>query len=385
MKKHYQISLFLSLFALSTAFAQQAKEILYVGTYSVRDSKGLYVFEFNRLKGTLKLIQTIEDAESPNFIEIHPNGQYLYTVNSGAISANENGGSVTAYTIDPKTGKLSFLNHVSSQGKGPCHVSIDKTGEWVFISNYVEGNFVVFPILQDGSLGAAFDAKKYTGSGPNEERQEQPHIHSATLSANNKFIYVADLGTDNIYTYSIDLKAGKINPATPPATTVAPGAGPRHIAFHPTGKYAYAVEELTSTVAAFNVNTGTGALTMMQDTVRSLPKVFKEFNKAADIHTDPQGKFLYMSNRGHDALAIYSIGKTGKIKLAGFQKTLGKNPRNFLVDPKGKYVLVANQDSDNIVIFKTNPKTGLLTYTRNQAKVPSPVCLKLKTLGAVKK
>lgn len=383
MKKLY--STLVLFFILATAFAQQAKEILYVGTYSVRDSKGIYVFEFNRAKGSLKLIQTIEDVESPSYMEIHPNGQYLYAVNGGSISPDDNGGSVTAYTIDQKTGKLTFLNHVSSQGKGPCHISIDKTGEWVFISNYSESNFVVLPILQDGSLGAAFDAKKYSGTGPNKERQEQPHIHSATLAGSNKFIYVSDLGTDNIYTYSIDLKEGKINPAAPPATTVVPGAGPRHFAFHPSGKFAYSAEELTSTVAAFAVNQTTGALTILQDTVRSLPKTFKEFNKAADIHTDPQGKFLYMSNRGHDALAIYNIGTNGKIKLAGYQKTLGKTPRNFLVDPKGKYVLVANQDSDNIVIFKANAKTGLLTYTKNQAKVPSPVCLKLKTLGAKKK
>lgn len=382
MKKLYS-SFFILFFALTTAFAQ--KEILYVGTYSVRDSKGIYVFEFNRAKGTLKQIQTVEDAESPNYMEIHPNGKYLYAVNSGAINPNENGGSVTAYTIDPKTGKLTFLNHVSSQGKGPCHISIDKTGEWVFVSNYSESNFVVFPILQDGSLGAAFDAKKYTGTGPNKERQEQPHIHSATLSGNNKFIYVSDLGTDNIYTYSIDLKEGKINPAKPASTTVMPGAGPRHFAFHPSGKFAYSAEELTSTVASFSVNATTGALTVLQDTVRSLPKTFKEFNKAADIHTDPKGKFLYMSNRGYDGLAIYSIGANGRIKLTGFQKTMGKTPRNFLVDPKGKYVLVAHQDSDNIVIFKANAKTGALTYTKNQVKVPSPVCLKLKTLGGAKK
>lgn len=361
-------------------FAQSGKEILYVGTFNVRESKGIYVYEFNRAKGSLKLIQTITDQESPSFLDIHPNGKFLYSVNRGAVEGYENSGSATTYTIDRKTGKLTFLNHVSSHGQGPCHISIDKAGEWAFVSNYSEGNFVVLPVLQDGTLGAAMDAKKYTGNSVNRLRQDQPHIHSARLSKDNKYIYVSDLGTDKIYNYTIDLKKGRLNPALQPEVTVAPGAGPRHFTFHPTGKFAYSAEELSSSVCVFSVNPATGALTILQDTVRSLPKGFKDPNTSADIHTDPKGKFLYLSNRGHDALAIYSIGASGKVKLIGHQKTLGKTPRNFMVDPKGKYILVANQDTDSIVVFKVNQKTGLLTPTGKQIKVPSPVCLKLLTL-----
>jgi 6-phosphogluconolactonase len=239
---------------------------------------------------------------------------------------------------------------------------------------------VVLPVLKDGSLGAALDAKKYTGNSKNKTRQEQPHIHSAFVSKDNKYVYVSDLGTDKIYTYSFDLETGKIKPAIQPDVTISLGAGPRHFTMHPSGKYAYSSEELTSTVGVFSVNTITGALTTIQDTVRSLPKGFKQPNTSADIHIDPQGKFLYLSNRGHDALAIYSVSTAGKIKLIGHQSTLGKTPRNFLIDPKGRYVLAANQNSDSIVIFKMNAKTGMLTPVGKPVKVPSPVCLKLLSL-----
>jgi 6-phosphogluconolactonase len=369
------IGFYLLLIVSFPTFAQHEKEILYVGTYSVRDSKGIYVYELNRAKGSLKLIQTINDASSPTWLEIHPNKRFLYAVNRGSVDGNENSGSVSSYAIDQKTGKLTFLNHVSSYGKDPCHIAIDRSGELAFISNYNEGNFVVLPILQDGWLGALTDSKKYSGSGPNKLRQEQPHIHSAKVSADNRYVYVSDLGTDKIYAYAIDHKQGKITALENGETTVAPGSGPRHFTFHPGLNVAYSAEELSSTVGIFNVDVQTGRLTILQDTVRSLPKDFKEVNTSADIHTDPKGKYLYMSNRGHDALAIFSIEPDGKLKLKGHHKTAGKTPRNFLIDKRGKYLWAANQNTDNLVTFTINPKNGLLVYD-GQVKIPSPVCIK---------
>jgi 6-phosphogluconolactonase len=369
-------SLILSLFVLFSfsALAQHEKEILYVGTYSIRDSKGIYVYELNRSKGTTKLIQTIDDLSSPTFLAIHPNQKFLYAVNRGALEGFENSGSVTAYSIDQKSGKLTFVNHVASFGKEPCHISLDKTGRLAFISNYNEGNFVVLSVHEDGSLGAITDSKKYSGTGPNRLRQDQPHIHSAEVSADNRFVYVSDLGTDKIYSYAIDHKAGKITTIEQGDVSVSPGAGPRHFTFHPGLNVAYSAEELTSTVAIFNVNVQTGQLSILQDTVRSLPKDFTVVNTSADIHIHPKGNFLYLSNRGQDALAIYAIGPTGKLTLKGHQKTLGKTPRNFLIDKKGKFLWAANQNTDNIATFTINPKTGALT-PHGMLKVPSPVCI----------
>ncbi len=367
------------LFFSISGLAQQEKEIVYVGTYSVRESKGIYVFEFNRAKGSMKLIQTINDLESPTYLEIHPTKKYLYAVNRGAIDGNEGSGSVTSYTIDQSTGKLTFLNHISSYGKDPCHITLDKAGEFAFISNYNEGNFIVVPVLQDGSLGALTDSKKYYGTGPNKLRQEQPHIHSAEISADNRFVYVSDLGTDKIYTYSIDHREGKITAIEKGETPVSAGAGPRHFTFHPGLNVAYSAEELSSTVGVFSVNPQTGELTLLQDTVKTLPADFKDINTSADIHTDPKGKYLYISNRGHDALAIFSIQADGTLKLKGHHKTAGKTPRNFLIDKRGKYLWAANQNTDNVVLFTINPKTGLLFYA-GQVKVPSPVCVKQLSL-----
>jgi 6-phosphogluconolactonase len=362
---------------LSTGvFGQVRKEIIYAGTYAIRDSKGIYVFELSRANGSLKNIQTINDLESPTYLEIHPSGKYLYAVNRGALVKGESFGSVSAYAIDPKTGKLTFINHVSSYGKDPCHITFDRSGEWAFISNYSEGNFIVLPVFEDGSLGAPSDSKKYSGRSTNRLRQDQPHIHSAEVSPDNRFVYVSDLGTDKIYTYELDTVNGKIIPAFKPEVVVTAGSGPRHFAFDKTGNYAYSAQELSSTVGVFGVDRTNGALQLLRDTIKSLPVGASEVNTSADIHTDPSGKFLYVSNRGFDGLSIYAIQPDGSINLTGHQKTMGKTPRNFLVDKKGKYLWVANQNSDNITIFRINPRTGLLTFTNMQTPIPSPVCLK---------
>lgn len=357
-----------------SVYAQKKKEILYVGTFSVRESKGTYVYQFDPVKGKLTPVQSIVDRESPTFQAVHPSGKYLYTVNRMAVDATHTDiGSVTAYAIDPNSGKLKFINHVSAFGKGPCHISIDKTGTLAFISNYHEGNLVILRILEDGSLGAVTDSKKYSG-------EKQSHIHCAIPSSDNKFLFVTDLGNDKIYTYALDIPNGRITPTSQREVTVAPGAGPRHFIFHPNGKYAYLAEELTSTLATFSYNSVNGSLTLVQDTIRTLPPDFKEKNSSGDICIDPAGKFLYQSNRGYDGLTIFSVGANGKPKLTGYQSSGGKVPRNFVFSLNGGFVLVANQDSDNIVVFRKDPKTGKLSRTKSEVKVPSPVCLRFLRL-----
>ncbi len=370
----------LCLVASFSSRSQPKKEILYVGTFSVRGSQGIYAYSFDRVKRTLKLLQAVPSLESPSYLTVHPSGKFLYSVNRGKAEVSDNGGSVTAYGIDPKTGKLSGLNTRPSYGADPCHISIDKTGQYAFISNYSEGNLVVLPLFDDGLIGSPSDAKKYTGGSIHPTRQESPHIHSAVVSPDNRFLYVQDLGTDKIYIYEFNASNGSLISAKTPEVNVTPGSGPRHFTFHPTGKFAYLSEELTSSVCVFGVNKATGELSVLQDTVRSLPPTFKGSNTSADIQTDTRGKYLYMSNRGMNAISIFSILPAGKINLVAQQATNGKTPRNILVDPKGEFIFVANQDSDTIVVYRINSKTGKLTVVGKPLKVPSPVCMKMLTM-----
>jgi 6-phosphogluconolactonase len=379
------ILFFFSLSVFFSANAQQKrvapkKEILYVGTFSVRGSQGIYAFVFNRAKRTLTPLQTVPSLESPSFVTIHPTGKFLYSVNRGKANVTDQGGSVSAYGIDPKTGRLNGLGHKSSYGEGPCYVAVDQTGKFLFVSHYGDGNLTISSLFSDGSIGNVTDSKKYSGNSVNAERQTSPHIHSSVLSPDNKFLYVMDLGTDKIYIYEFNPENGTLNPANTPEAYVIPGAGPRHFTLHPSGNFAYLAEELTSTVGVFSVDKATGALTILQDTVKSLPKNFNERNTSADIQTDPAGKYLYMSNRGANVISIFSIAADGTIKLIGHQSTGGQVPRNFLIDPKGEFLFAANQDTDTINIFQINPKTGLLKEIGKPISVPSPVCLKLLTL-----
>lgn len=362
---------FVLLVVAFSAQAQATKEIMYVGTYSVRGSKGIYVFEFNRKAGTLQPVQSDLNGKSPSFLALHPSGNYLYSVNEGASRA----GGVSAYTVDKSTGKITFLNNQSSLGSGPCYISVDQSGRMAFVANYGSGNAAVLPIEADGKLGMATDSVRGTGSGPDASRQEKPHYHSATVSPDNRFVYVADLGTDKLNILSIDTKTATVKPAAMPYVSVKPGSGPRHMAFHPNGKYAYLVEEMISSVAIFSRDAKTGALTLIEDNVKTLPADFTGQNTSADIHIDPSGRFLYQSNRGANTLAIFAIGKDGRLTKLDDQPTGGKNPRNFLIEPKGEFMFVANQDSDNITIFKRDKKTGKLTSIGQPISVPAPVCV----------
>lgn len=358
-----------------TLRGQSNKVIMYVGTYSVRGSEGVYVFSFDRKAGTLTPVQAVTNRQSPSFLAVHPSGRFLYAVNEAAQNGPAKAGSVSAYSVDRATGKLAFLNEQSSEGGAPCHISIDRTGKTAFVSNYMGGNLAVLPIGPDGRLGVASDTVQDKGAGPNKKRQEGPHVHSATLAPDDRFLYVADLGTDKLQILATNLRTNTVKPATKPSVAVKAGSGPRHFAIHPNGRFAYLVEELTSSVAVFSRNPETGALTLLQDGVGTLPAGFADPNTSADIHIDPAGRFLYQSNRGANTLAIFAIEADGKLTKVGDEPTQGKTPRNFFIDPKSDFVLVANQDTDNITIFRRDAKTGKLTYTGRSVKVPAPVCV----------
>jgi 6-phosphogluconolactonase len=345
---------------------------LIVGTYTGGKSEGIYVYKFNSEDGSYKEVSHVKTS-NPSYVAVSPDEKYVYAVHENASSGM--GGEISAFSFDKEKGTLTLLNQQPTQGDHPCYVEVDQTGKWVFAGNYSSGSLSVLPVNADGSLDTATMHITHEGSGPNKDRQEKPHVHCTKISPDNKWLYVPDLGTDKVMIYAFDKINGKLTPGRQPFAKSQPGAGPRHITFHPNGKYAYLIEELTGHVVVYQYQNG--RLKFVQRT-SSLPRGQKGYAGSADIHVSPDGKFLYATNRGDfNNLAIFKLdNENGKVSISGFQSTLGKTPRNFNFDPSGNYLLAANQDSDEIVIFQRNKSTGLLTDTKQRIEVGKPVCLK---------
>jgi 6-phosphogluconolactonase len=342
---------------------------LLAGTYTSGKSEGIYVYKFNTTTGESKLISTAKTS-NPSFLTVSPDQKYVYAVNENSP------GSVTSFSFDKMTGKLEKLNQQPSNGMHPCYITIDQSGKWVITGNYTSGTISVNSVRPDGSLVASNDSIKHFGKGVNTARQEGPHVHSTILSKDNKYLYTPDLGIDKVMIYRFDNKSGKLTEAEMPFVKTEPGAGPRHFEIHPNGKFAYLMKELTGSVSVYQVLEN-GGLNFLQ-TISALPRDFSGIIGSADIHVSPDGKFLYCSNRGEsNTIGILKIdAKTGLLTWAGHQSTFGKAPRNFNFDPSGNFLLVANQNSDEIVIFRRNKETGLLTDTGKRINIPNPVCLK---------
>lgn len=349
----------------------QKKHYLLAGTYTKGKSTGIYVYDFNAKDGSLKAVDSIGTPD-PSYLAVSPNQKFVYAVSE--VGGN-NKGKVRAFAFDSKTGHLNLLNEQPSLGDHPCYVTVDKTGKWLAVGNYTGGSFAILPIKKDGSLGGAVSSAKHSGSSINKQRQQAPHVHAVVFSQDNKFLFVPDLGIDKVMIYSFDDKTGKATPAENTAAKVEDGSGPRHFDFHPNKKWAYVVEELSGSVTAFEYNKG--GLKAIQ-TARTVPGNYNQSFTGADIHVSPDGRFLYSSNRdSSNTIAIFLIDQaTGKLNLVANQSTLGNTPRNFNFDPSGKFLLVANQNSDNIVVFKRDRKTGLLTDTGHRATLGNPVCIK---------
>jgi 6-phosphogluconolactonase len=349
------------------------KYIAYVGTYTGPHSKGIYAFRFDASTGELTPLGLMAESTNPSFLAADPTGRFLYAANEISNYEGQKSGGVSALAIDRKTGKLAFLNEVPSGGAGPCYVTLDKTGHYVLVANYDGGSVAVFPAARDGRLGAASAFVQHTGHGVNPQRQEGPHAHAIELSPDNRFAIAADLGLDELLVYHFDPLRGTLSPNNPPFAKVEPGAGPRHLAFHPNGKFLYVINEMQSSVTAFSYDGG--ALRNL-GTVSTLPKEFKGNNDSAEIVVHPTGRFLYGSNRGHDSIAVFTIDPAaGTLTTVEYASTGGKTPRNFAIDPTGSYLLAANQDSNSLVAFRIDTKTGRLTTTGQTLEFPSPVCI----------
>lgn len=352
-----------------------AKLLVYVGTYTQGPSKGIYLTRLDLDRGTLEPATVAAEVANPSFLAVAPQGKFLYAVGELNELGGKRGGAISAFAIDPATATLTLLNQQSTDGAGTCHLAIDRNGKHVVVANYTGGSVSCLPIEADGRLGKVVCLVQHKGSSVNSRRQEGAHAHGVYLDAANRFLFVPDLGLDKVMIYRFDDNDGMLIANDPAFLATAAGAGPRHFAFHPNGRYAYVINELNSTLVAMSYDAERGVLRPLQ-TVSTLPARFHGVNTCAEVQVHPSGKFVYGSNRGHDSIAIFAIdAKTGKLRFVGHEPTRGKEPRNFAIDPSGRYLLTANQSSDNVVVFRIDAGTGRLRATGSTAHVSMPVCV----------
>ena len=349
--------------------------LVFIGTYTGAKSEGIYVAHFNAATGRLGAPELAAKTINPSFLALHPNRRFLYAVGEGGGTGVNRRGAVSAFSIDEAGGKLTFLNEQSSGGGGPCHLSVDQTGKWLLTANYGSGSVAVLPIEADGRLGAPSATVQHQGSSVDPQRQTGPHAHFITTAPDNRVVLACDLGLDKVLLYRLDAEKGSLSPNDPPWATVKPGAGPRHIAFHPNGRLLFVINEMGGSFNLFAYDPKHGALQGLQ-ALSTLPEGFTANNTAAEVRVHPSGKFVYASNRGHNSIAVFSVDVSkGKMALVEIQPTRGKTPRCFTLDPSGRWLLAENQDSDNIVVFRVDENTGRLTPTGDEVKAGSPVCL----------
>jgi 6-phosphogluconolactonase len=344
----------------------QTKYFVYVGTYS----NSIYAYRFDAKTEKLDPMGTVGEVVNPSFLAADRDYRFLYAVSE--VEGDVNGG-VAAFSIDRKKGSLKFLNSASSAGVAPCHLVVDKTTKMLIVANYGTGGVSAFPIEHDGRLGAMSSLIEAHGSSVNHERQAGPHAHEVVISADNRFVYVPDLGLDQIRIYPLDPSQAKLAANNHSFAKVDPGSGPRHMAFGPSGKFAYALSELKSVITIFSHDPSTGNLKSIQS-VSTLPSGYSGENAPAEIEVDKAGQFVYASNRGHDSIAVFAIDEaSGTLRQIQIVPSQGQEPRGMQIDPTGQFLFVGNHKSNRCVVFRIDPKTGQLTSAGKPIEVPTPV------------
>lgn len=366
------------LLAVLLAPAAQAladEYLVYVGTYTGRGSEGIYAFRFNPSTGETRPVGLAAATDNPSYLAADPKGRFLYAVNELDKFRGGRTGAVSVFAIDRASGRLELLQQAPSLGAAPAHLSLDRSARNLMVANYNGGNYAVFPVGADGRLGPRSAFVQDAGSSVDPERQTGPHAHFIQAAVDNRFVLAADLGTDKLRVFRFDAGAGSLTPGRPDSVDADPGAGPRHAAFAPSGKFVYVVNELSSTVAAYAFEPGPGTLRRIQ-TLPALPADFTGRNKAAGIAVDAKGRFLYVSNRGHDSLAVFGIDPdSGTLTFVERVPSGGRTPRHFAIDPTGAWLFAANQDSDTIALFRIDRESGRLAATPRSLNVVSPVCV----------
>lgn len=367
------ISLLFALFMCFNGYSQNT--YVFVGSYNLnKEKKGIYVFKLDTLTGRLKKITTVKNVLNPSYLNVSPNGKYIYSCTD---ARTPNAGSVSSFEFNPKNKSLVFINSQKSGGENPVYLTVHKNGKWLVNANYTEGSVAVHPLTDDGKIGFTVQRFSYSEGSINKERQDRSHVHSSIFSPNFDYVFLPDLGSDKIRCYQFDSLQSQPLQETPyPFTKTTLGSGPRHLAFHPNGKFAYCIEEMAGFVSVYKYDNG--KLESIQRIATHTDEIAKGFG-ASEIHVSPDGRFLYASNRGEENnIAIFSIENEGTLKTVGYQSTFGQTPRVFAIDSKGKFVIVANQSTGNIVVFKRDSATGLLMKTGNEMKVKNASCIQIK-------
>lgn len=369
------LCLLLPLLAAANLMAAPKTWTVYIGTYTTGASKGIYQAQFDAQTGKLSDPELAAETKNPSFLALHPDGRHLYAVGEINSFGGQKTGAVSAFGIEANTGRLEALGQQSSGGGGPCHVAVDRSGRCVMVANYGSGSIAALPIEPKGGLGAPAGIVQHEGASVNPRRQAGPHAHQIVPDPANRLALVCDLGLDKVLFYRLEPRPARLVAGDPPSVSLPPGAGPRHLAFHPKGKFVYVISELNSTITACRYQAKPGTLEPVQ-TVSTLPEEFRGENTCAEIQVHPSGKFVCGSNRGHDSLAMFAAdSRSGRLTLLQHQSSGGKTPRFFDFDPSGRWLLAANQGSDNVAVFAVEPQTGRLTPTGQSITVGAPVCV----------
>jgi len=353
---------------------QGERLLVFVGSYAEPEGPGVYVMELNEETGGLTKLDEVSGLKNPTFLNVDVQGRKLYAISEGTTSEGNRTGSAYSYTVDPEKGSLTEMNHAVTVNAPTCHIQRDASGRYLVVASYHGGLVGLVELRADGTLGRLLDVKQHEGHGPNPERQEQPHPHSAFFSRDNRFVFVPDLGLDRIVSYALDSENNVLKPHG--ETPVPPGAGPRHMAFHPGGRLAFVINEIDSTVTSLRYDEETGVLEPIE-TVTTLPEGFTGENICAEIVVSEDGAFVYGSNRGHDSIVVFAVDEAGgKLTLVEHVSAEGKHPRNFALTPGGAFLIAANRDTDNIATFRVDRSSGRLQYTGQSAAVSKPVCVR---------
>lgn len=355
------------------ALISQDHQLIFVGTNTGNVEEGIYAVSFSEEDGSFEMLQQHKEVLNPNYIVPSQDGNVLFAVHH---MADQPEGAVSSFKIDKQSAALALISTVSSSGRGPCYVGIDSEGKWMMVANYSSGNISLYTVDKEGGIVASTDVVQHKGTGPDESRQKGPHAHYIHMGTGG-LIYAADLGADKVFLYQLDGKRQSFVPHTYPYLSVPAGSGPRHVDFHPEAPFVYVLNELNGTVSGFMYDEKDQSFSIIE-TVSTMPENFEGYNKSADIHVHPNGKFLYASNRGDlNSISIFEIDeKSGKITLLGHQSEDIAWPRNFTISPNGEYMIVANRDSNSIYSFRIHPQTGLLENTQHSLTIPKPVCVK---------
>jgi 6-phosphogluconolactonase len=353
-----------------------AKDLLvFVTAFAPGEEGGIHAYAFDTTAGKLTPIRRTAGVENPFFLALSPDQKFLYSIHAKQFGGKENE-QVAAYAVVGRTGELRLFNRQSAEGTAACYLDIDRTGKALLVANYASGSVAALPIKADGSLGEHASFFQHKGSSVNPQRQKEPHAHCVVVSPDNKYAFVADLGTDRIVCYQLDPAAAKLTPHKPPFAKAPPGAGPRHLTFHPNGKHAYVINELSNSVTVFEYDAGAGTLAEKQ-TIPTLPEDFKGTSYCADVKITPDGRFLYGTNRGHDSVAAFRIGEDGRLALVAIEPSRGKGPQNLAITPDSAWLLCANMPGNNVAVFRIDAKTGRLTPAGEPVRQTSPSCIRL--------